>query len=84
MVATTKKPNTVAPIKPQPAPAGPITNSHSNSAVSFLHYLLTNNRGYSSSDSDESAPTMFKSVRRTYSNRWKIGLFSSDDSSDES
>ncbi|XP_041821475.1 uncharacterized protein LOC121626838 isoform X3 [Chelmon rostratus] len=56
VVVTTKKPtvqspprkpdtkHTRTPIRPQPAPAGPITDSHSNSINSLLYYLLANSR----------------------------------------
>lgn len=97
MVATTKKPavklpprkpetkNTGTPIRPKPAPAGPIRGS-------LLDRLLAISRGHangflqgsSSSDSDELTAALPKRVGRTNNNRWKIGSFSSEDSSDES
>ncbi|XP_060887426.1 uncharacterized protein LOC132958538 [Labrus mixtus] len=56
VVTTTKKPavrstprkpvtrSNGPPIRPQPAPSGPITNRHSNPSLRLLHYLLTNGR----------------------------------------
>lgn len=92
--------DTRTPIRPQPAPSRPIINSHSNPAASLLYHLLTNSRGHaagplpgfnsflshgghgvSSSDSDE---VLASPLKRTVRNRWNIGLFSSEDSSDES
>ncbi|XP_037615150.1 uncharacterized protein DDB_G0290587-like [Sebastes umbrosus] len=94
---TTKKPavqspprkpetkNTGTPVRPQP------------NIDSLLYYLMANSRGHwepmgglphrgydTSSESDESAETPLNRAGRTDKNRWKIGSFSSEDSSDES
>ncbi|XP_044040408.1 lysine-rich arabinogalactan protein 19-like [Siniperca chuatsi] len=58
VVTTTKKPaiqspprkpeikKAGTPIRPQPAPAGPITDGLSNPAARLLYYLLANSRGH--------------------------------------
>nr|XP_046236162.1 protein let-653-like [Scatophagus argus] len=106
--ATTKKPavqsqqknpetkNTGTPIRPQPAPTRPITDSHSN----LLYYLLANSRrrgslpGFNSfvsqpmggqpqgGGSTSESDELVKRVGRKDEKRWKVG--SSEDSSDES
>lgn len=80
-----KQPEAGAPVRPQPAPAGPAADQHP--AVRLLQLLLAraaaSQPGFvrPTSDSDESAATL---PRRAVRNRWNTGFFSSSDSSDES
>ncbi|XP_040887683.1 uncharacterized protein DDB_G0290685-like isoform X2 [Toxotes jaculatrix] len=70
--------DTGAPIRPQPAPSGPITNS--NPAAILLYYLLTNGRGRAAG----SLPGFnSKGTRGKVGSRRGAGSSSSEDSSDE-
>ncbi|CAJ1085728.1 high affinity immunoglobulin gamma Fc receptor I-like [Xyrichtys novacula] len=91
---TTVKSPPRKPVRPQPQSARPTRPP--NPSISLLLYLLTNNRrhavgspprrgqlhrGQSSSESDEQRPNVPR-AGRAKRNRRKMGLFSSEDSSD--
>ncbi|KAG7496515.1 hypothetical protein JOB18_020570 [Solea senegalensis] len=69
------------PIRPQPAAAQPITNSHSNSAARLLHYLLTNSRGHTGA---RFSSFVSRPIRGQRHGGRSVGSSSEEDSSEES